>query len=116
MLCIVGYRCAGHFEIIAAQKEQHGIARKADDIRDEYKLNGALRFQLESLEHATAKEDADAGAGHSNGTGKNIRLTLAQTKLCFQIFGKEHNESRDNHQFHAGTQTGYNIDRILDEA
>lgn len=86
MLGIVGYRCAGHFQIIAAQKEQHRVAGQTDDIRDEHKLHGALRFQLETLEHATAKKDTNAGTGHSNGARKDVRLTLAQAKLRFQIF------------------------------
>lgn len=109
---VIRYRCAGHFQIFAAQKEQQSIARQTHQIRDENELNGSFWFQFESFEKTSAEKDADARTGHSDRAGENARLTFAQAELCFQIFRQEHDKSGYNHEFHASAETGHDINRI----
>lgn len=57
---------AGHFQILAAQKEEQPVARQANNIRNEYELNSTLGLQFEAFEKAAAKENANTGAGDGN--------------------------------------------------
>lgn len=85
-IVVVGYCRAGHFDVITTEEKKQSIAAETDDIRHENKLHCALWFQLEALKKATANENANAGTGYGDRSGKNARLALAQTELCFEIF------------------------------
>lgn len=50
-----------------------------------------------------------------NPTGEDGRLDVGEEELSLEILGQEHNEARDNHELHAGPQTGHDINGVYQQ-
>ena len=47
-----------------------------------------------------------------NATGEDGCLDVGDEELSLKVLGQEHNEARDNHELHAGSQAGHHINGI----
>lgn len=113
---VVWHGGTGHFQVITSQEEQERITSQTYDVGNEYKRNCSFGFQLESLQYTATYENADTSSRYGNGSSENTSLAFANAELRLQIFWKENHKTRNYHKFHAGSQAGYDINRICHQS
>lgn len=109
---VVWNGCSGHFQIFAAQEEQQPVAGETHQIGHQHELHGSFRFELKPLENASTYEDANARSRNGYRPGVDTGLALSQAELRLEVLWKENDETGNNHQFHARSQTGNDVHRI----
>ena len=93
------------------------LSRDSEDCSQEAYSRQRLTLdaQLELLEEESTQEDAEAGARHSDPSGEQVRLGLADRELRLQVLGQKHKKSGDDRQLHAGAEAGHDVHWVRDQ-